>query len=453
MEDMPRNFSFSIHAGEEGEKRLFTVDGPEGRKTYRLAGVGQQDYLDFFASLADDFGTRLPLNRRAAPSPAIGVPCRALLDRNISPDILYGYGDPAILWVPEEHAWYLVVTSNDAPDSFPILRSADLQDWQPAGFAFPSGRKPSWAADGADISDYWAPELHRRGDHYLLCFAARERDGSLSIGIARSDRPEGPFETAAEPLLRGGVIDPHILVGADGDAFLFWKEDSNAVWPRMLARLVGGQEGLIGRLFASESDRRTAGVTAALWGWAETLPPMEQFFILQPLIEAVVADFLGVRERLGRLVTADADQILKAMRTPVYGQRLSRDSFGLIGEPAIVLVNDLEWEGHLIEGPWVTRQQGRYWLFYSGNDFSTAEYGIGAAVADTPLGPYRKLEQPLLRTTINWAGPGHPSIAPGPDGTPQIFFHAFRPGHAGYKEFRALLTARLRFDGDKVEIC
>jgi len=118
----------------------------------------------------------------------------------------------------------------------------------------------------------------------------------------------------------------------------------------------------------------------------------------------------------------------------------------------VVLVNDQPWEGHLIEGPWLTHQGGRYYIFYAGNDFSTSHYGIGVAVSEHPLGPYRKMEQPLLRSTKEWSGPGHPSVAPGPDGEPRLFFHAFLPGTGGYKEFRALLTARLRFGSDGVEL-
>ena len=87
------------------------------------------------------------------------------------------------------------------------------------------------------------------------------------------------------------------------------------------------------------------------------------------------------------------------MRTPIYAQRLAADGESLIGERHVVLANDLDWEGHLIEGPWVTRQQGRYWLFYAGNDFSTPAYGIGVAVADHVFGPYVKQPEPLLRST------------------------------------------------------
>ena len=100
----------------------------------------------------------------------------------------------------------------------------------------------------------------------------------------------------------------------------------------------------------------------------------------------------------------------------------------------------------------MTRQQGRYWLFYAGNDFCTPNYGIGVAVADHPLGPYVKQQTPLLKSTPRWWAPGHASVAPGVDGEPQLFFHAFHPGTGGYNAFRALLTVPLDFSGSEVRI-
>ena len=140
------------------------------------------------------------------------------------------------------------------------------------------------------------------------------------------------------------------------------------------------------------------------------------------------------------------------MTTPVRAQRLADDGKSLLGEPALVLTNDRDWEGHLIEGPFVTRQEGRYWLFYAGNDFASPAYGIGVAVADHPLGPYVKQLEPLLKSTREWVAPGHASVAPGLDGEPQLFFHAFHPGTGGYNAFRALLTVRLHFSETEVTI-
>jgi hypothetical protein len=104
--------------------------------------------------------------------------------------------------------------------------------------------------------------------------------------------------------------------------------------------------------------------------------------------------------------------------------------------------------------PSVIEKGGKYYLFFAANDIQNDQQfgGIGVAVADHPLGPYVKQPEPLLKSTPSWWAPGHASVAPGLDGTPQLFFHAFFPGRTGYNAFRALLTARLRFSADRVEL-
>jgi hypothetical protein len=187
---------------------------------------------------------------------------------------------------------------------------------------------------------------------------------------------------------------------------------------------------------------------------------MERFFAQQVLVEAITERFSAVRNRLSAMLGREADPavrqaihaVLSAMRTPVWAQALSVDGCTLEGERTLVLQNDQPWEAHLIEGIWVTRHGGKHYLFYAGNDFSTARYGIGVAVADAPLGPYRKMAQPLLRSTAEWWGPGHPSVAEGPDGDPWLFLHAFFPGRTGYNEFRALLAVPLVLDGERVAV-
>lgn len=437
---------FSIQMDDAGlAVQGLDANGDATTRRYPLARQEHAAWIDMFQSVARDFGTRPPRNRHPLSPPPDSGQVEPLLTRNIDPRIHDGYGDPALLRTP--HGYFLTVTSNDAPDAFPILHSPDLKSWALSGFAFPKGSAPEWAITGPNVGDFWAPELHLVGNEYLLCFAARNRDRVLCIGLARADHPGGPFIADPAPLLTGGVIDAHLFVRRNHPPLLFWKQDSNAIWPRLLAALLLDDSGLAHRLFDEMEDRRTAGFCAALWAWARSATPMEQFFSLQPLIEAVVANYAAVREQLQA-----HPEIIEAMRTPIYAQRLSADGKSLVGERRVVLVNDLAWEGHLIEGNWVTEQDGRYYLFYSGNDFSTADYGIGVAIADDPLGPYRKMEEPLLKTSSAWWGPGHPSVAQGPDGTPRLFFHAFPPGTGGYKQFRALLSARLAFHPNRVEI-
>lgn len=43
-------------------------------------------------------------------------------------------------------------------------------------------------------------------------------------------------------------------------------------------------------------------------------------------------------------------------------------------------------------------------------------------------------------------------MAPGLDGQPQLFFHAFFPGTGGYNAFRALLTTKLEFTRERVQL-
>lgn len=463
-------FAFEVAAAEEGEGTRFEVrDAGTGEvRTYHIPGGEQAHYAGFFRELAHDWGARLPhAFAEAERAPEAEVEWRPLLTDNLSPRILAGYGDPAVLRTDE--AYILVATSNDAPDAFPILRSDDLEHWHHCGFIFPEGQAPGWTATGRRVADFWAPEMARVGDEYWLCYSARQTSNGLAIGLARSPSPFGPWrdlgrplltghtanvtglpDDPAKPQLSGGVIDPHIFIDVDGERYLFWKADANGLWPRPLAGLLRERPELIERLFTRDEDRRTAGFAAAIQPWANTRRPMERFFLMQPLIEVALANWTPVRAALEECGLAGA--ILEAMRTPIYAQRLAADGESLLGEPTIVLANDLDWEGHLIEGPWVTRQQGRYWLFYAGNDFSTPAYGIGVAVADHPLGPYFKQPEPLLRSTRSWTAPGHASVAPGLDGAPQLFFHAFHPGTGGYNVFRALLTVRLSFGSEGVSI-
>jgi GH43 family beta-xylosidase len=443
---------FLVDAIDQGEGAQITVRASDGvTRTYAIAGSEQQDYAEFYAEVARDFGTRLPHFAETANYPPSRVPWRPLLTDNISPQILCGYGDPAVLKTDE--GYVLVATSNDAPDAFPILHSDDLEHWRHRGFVFPEGQAPAWTATGRKIADFWAPEMAKVGDEYWLTFTARQSSGVLAIGLAKSRHPDGPWIDIGRPLLTGaigGVIDAHLFIDANGDQYLLWKDDSNGLWPRPLAGLLRDRPELIERLFASEEDRRTAAFAAGIVGWANGRRPMERFFLMQPFIGAVLSNWPQVRQVLAD--TGLAPAILEAMTTQIWGRRLAGDGLSFTGEPALVLTNDLGWEGHLVEGPFVTLQEGRYWLFYAGNDFASPAYGIGVAVADHPLGPYAKQLEPLLKSTSEWTAPGHPSVALGVDGKPRMFFHAFHPGTGGYNAFRALLTVPLHFTESKAGI-
>lgn len=452
---------FQVEASADGEATDLVVregDGPSRR--YRIRGGEQSDYADVFAEIAQDFGTRVPAAFEAPMDEPGPIPWKPLITGNLSELTHAGYGDPAVLRVDD--GWVLTATTNDADNAFPILHSADLEHWNHHGFIFPEGATPEWTATGRKVADFWAPEMRKVGDEYWVAYTAREKSNALAIGLARAPSPFGPWTDNGAPMITGGkvlypgasasggVIDSHIFVDDDGAPFLFWKNDANGLWPRPLAGLLREHPQLIEQLFESDRDRRTAAFAAAVQPWANRRRPMERFYWMQPLIEAALDNWPRVKPVLTEF--GRAAEIVEAMRTPIHAQRLAPDGRSLVGDEKIVLSNDLDWEGHLIEGPFVTKQQGRYWMFYAGNDFSTPAYGIGVAVADHPFGPYTKRPEPLLKSNREWWAPGHASVGPGADGRPQLFFHAFFPGKCGYNAFRALLTVGLEFSRDDVSL-
>lgn len=459
--DSPTGSSVAFRAEIEERPNLSLHIQDRGGASAEVS-LGARDhgsYIAAFDHLASSLNLRRPQACTPPPPRADQPDLEPVLTTPISPEILYGYGDPCVVRVGQGD-WRLLVTSNDAPNAFPILSSSDLKSWSLTGFVFPAGAAPAWAATGLNVSDFWAPELHRVGDEWWVCFSARILDGSMAIGIARGSSPDGPFTADETPLVAGDVIDSHILIDRQGAPWLVWKKDDNGIWPALLAELLHSMPDLTFELFPEERDRRTATLAMTLWPWTRALPPMEQFFVLQTFIEAVAADlaaFVGRLERLLWNLTSPAriarvSQIATALRTRIYAQKLSPDGKSLQGESVVILQNDLPWEGHLIEGAWITQEQGLYYLLYAGNDFSTGYYGVGAAVGETPAGPYRKGEEIFIGSSDDWWGPGHPSVATLDNGEHQMFLHAYPPGRTGYKEFRALLTTPLRLGGGEVQV-
>ena len=137
-------------------------------------------------------------------------------------------------------------------------------------------------------------------------------------------------------------------------------------------------------------------------------------------------DFLD-GERVGTAIVVDR---LVDMRT-------------LAGERRTVLRASADWQvfrknremygavydWYTIEGPFVVRRDGRYWLFYSGGAWTEPNYGISYAVADAPVGPYVEpvSDGPALIRSVpgRVVGPGHNCVVRGPGGADYLVYHAW----------------------------
>lgn len=126
------------------------------------------------------------------------------------------------------------------------------------------------------------------------------------------------------------------------------------------------------------------------------------------------------------------------MATRIYVQQLSPDGLELMGEPVALIRNEHPWEGTVIEAPTMWLQNGRYYLFYSGNMFATERYAVGYATCDTPLGPCQHAdENPILASDIAnkplVIGPGHQTVFTDRAEQTWIVYHAWQVTRAGQR--------------------
>jgi beta-xylosidase len=263
---------------------------------------------------------------------------------------------------------------------FPLLRSRDLVEWQPAGHALPR------LSDNFGDS-YWAPEIAWQDGTFFLYYSVGFADKQHQLRVAVGRSPLGPYQDVGTPLTDRAecpfAIDPHPFRDDDGRWYLFYARDFLDFDP------------------GSARDRRRAGTAIV----ARRLQSMTAF---EPDPETVV---LRARHDWQRF----------ARERPMYGRTF-------------------DW--HTLEGPCVRKYQGRYFCLYSGGRWEDQSYGVDHGVASRVLGPYSdagsengprvlRSEPPLL------LGPGHNSMVRGPDD--EASFIAYHAWDAGMKTRRMFI--------------
>jgi beta-xylosidase len=140
----------------------------------------------------------------------------------------------------------------------------------------------------------------------------------------------------------------------------------------------------------------------------------------------------------------------KGQAPAIWSQQLTADGTAMSsGGPQVLLQPSQAWEGGVIEGPSMLLWSGRYYLFYSANQWSSANYAIGVALCQGPSGPCTKpLDHALVASQGAMAGPGGPSLFSGPGGKLWMAFHAYLPTAVGYPNSRLLFLRPVTFAGD-----
>lgn len=100
----------------------------------------------------------------------------------------------------------------------------------------------------------------------------------------------------------------------------------------------------------------------------------------------------------------------------IYGVELNSDVTGIVSEPKLLLQPDQDWEGRSAattgrrwnEGSFLIKEDGRYYMIFSGNYYLERHYAMGYAVSDAPMGAFIKAaENPIVECTDEITGTGH----------------------------------------------
>jgi hypothetical protein len=122
--------------------------------------------------------------------------------------------------------------------------------------------------------------------------------------------------------------------------------------------------------------------------------------------------------------------------------------FAFASRPYQTLLPDYAWQAGTVEAPDMVTAGGRYFLFYSGNNWNTASYAVGVATCAGPVGPCSDSSPtPILASGDGVAGPGGESVFADGSGSYWIAFHAWVPGSVGFPNSRCLYVRHLALSG------
>lgn len=125
--------------------------------------------------------------------------------------------------------------------------------------------------------------------------------------------------------------------------------------------------------------------------------------------------------------------------------RLREDFTGLEPLPDGSLYKEITPQGY-VEGPFMFRRGGKYYLMWSEGGWTGPDYAVAYAIADSPLGPFKRIGKVLLQNPAIATGAGHHSVIHvAADDSWYIVYHR-RPRGETAANHRVVCIERMRFD-------
>lgn len=230
----------------------------------------------------------------------------------------------------------------------------------------------------------WAPDCAYKNGKYYLYFPAKDKTDIFRIGVAVSDKPEGPFTPEADPIRGSFSIDPAVFTDSDGKTYMYF----GGIWGGQLQRYRNGK--------AIECGEQPAKNDPAL----------------SPQVALMSNDMLQFAE--------------PARNVEILGKD---------GKPFKSKDNNERF----FEASWMHKYNGKYYFSYSTGDTHKLCYATG----DNPYGPFT-YQGVILTPVVGWTT--HHSIVEF-EGKWYLFYHDSKPS-GGKTWLRSVKVVQLEYNPD-----
>jgi hypothetical protein len=230
----------------------------------------------------------------------------------------------------------------------------------------------------------WDNDVARKDGKYYLYFSMKDRNDIFRLGVAVSDRPEGPFVPQPDPIKGSYSIDPAVLDDGDGNSYLYF----GGLWGGQLQRY-RDNKALESAAFPHDDEAalpsRVVKLAPGMLGFAEAPRPV------------VILDESGIPIKAG------------------------------------------DTQRRFFEASWMHKYNGTYYFSYSTGDTHRLCYATG----DTPYGPFT-YQGVILTSVTGWTT--HHSIVEY-QGKWYLFHHDCVPS-GGKTWLRSLKVCELTYGAD-----
>ncbi|MDR0231350.1 MAG: glycoside hydrolase family 43 protein [Dysgonamonadaceae bacterium] len=246
------------------------------------------------------------------------------------------------LFIYPSHDWESGIEENDNGDHF------DMKDYHVFSM---EDVENGVAVDHGIILDVkgipwsgrqlWDSDVAFKNGKYYLYFSLKDKNDVFHIGVAVSDKPEGPFIPQPDPMRGSYSIDPSVLDDGDGNFYMYF----GGLWGGQLQRY-----------------RNNKALECAIFP-ADNAP--------------------AIPSRVVRL----SDDMLQFAEEPREVIILGED-----GEP--ITAGD---KYRFFEASWMHKYNGKYYFSYSTGDTHFLCYAVG----DNPYGPFT-FQGVILTPVVGW---------------------------------------------------